>query len=54
MEAMYALLTTHVAVFQSSAPTLTKAGTPDSHESPFKYTFVLVYVFSMTIGYSRF
>ena len=33
---------------------LTKAGKPDSHESPCKYKFELLYGFSMTIGYSRF
>ena len=52
MEAMYARLTTHSVVVQSTASMLTKAGKPDSHESPFKYKFALVYGFTMTVGYS--
>jgi hypothetical protein len=54
LEAMYARLKTHTAVVQSSVSMLTKAGEPDSHESPFKYKFELLYGFSMTIGYSRY
>ena len=54
LEAMYARLTTHSVVVQSSVPMLTKAGKPDSHESPFKYKFELVYGFTMTVGYSRY
>ena len=37
LEAMYARLTTHSVVVQSSVSMLTKAGKPDSHESPCKY-----------------
>ena len=54
LEAMYARLTTHSVVVQSSVSMLTKAGKPDSHESPFKYKIELVYGFIMTVGYSRF
>ena len=50
MKAIYARLTTHYAVVQSFVPMLTKAGKPDSHESPVKYKVELLYGFSMSIG----